>query len=182
MGATKYPLMKQETKASSAHVALLILLSWLSMLGVDLPLHGGLLAKFYLQPGPFLLPPARAFQLIPLGYLSFLLLAVLLVWLMLTLKIQGWRSGLLFGLKVGALIWGALVLGLMSISTADLWLLLGWFLGQTCELAIAGMFAGSALGGTRLRRLFIMVVLLIFLSVLVTVVLQSIGLVPTIRV
>lgn len=174
--------MKQEFTVSSGHVALLILLSWLSMLGVDFFLHGGLLAKFYIQPNPFLLSPARAFQLIPLGYLSFLLLAVLLVWLMLKLKIQGWRGGLLFGLKVGALVWGALVLGLLSISTADIWLLLGWFLGQTGELAIAGMFAGSALSGTRFRRLFIMVGLLIFVSVLVTVVLQSIGLVPTIRV
>lgn len=166
---------------SFKRVALLITLSWLSMIGVDFLLHGGLLAKFYVQPSPFLLPPERAFQLIPLGYLSFLLLAVLLVWLMLRLKIQGWRGGFLFGLKLGALVWGTMVLGLMSISTASVWLLLSWLLGQTGELAIAGMFAGSGLGGGRLTRLFSMVVVLIFFSVLVTVVLQSTGLAPTIR-
>lgn len=119
--------------------------------------------------------------MIPLGYLSFLLLAVLLVWLMLRLNIQGWRGGFLFGLKLGALVSGTMVLGLMSISTASVWLLLGWLVGQTGELAIAGMFAGSGLGGERLTRLFSMVVVLIFFSVLVTVVLQSTGLAPTIR-
>lgn len=152
------------------------------MIGVDFLLHAGLLANLYVQPSPFLLPPESAFKLIPLGYLSFVLLAVLLVWLMLKLRIQGWRGGFLFGLKLGALVWGAMVLGLMSISTASVWLLLGWFLGQTVELAIAGMFAGSGLGGVPLTRLFIMVAVLIFLSLLVTVVLQSTGLAPTIRV
>jgi hypothetical protein len=167
---------------SFKRVALIIVLSWLAMIGVDFLLHGGVLAKFYIQPSPFLLPPEKALQLIPLGYLSFLLLAVLLVWLMNRLNVQGWRAGALFGLKLGALLWGTVVLGLMSISTASVWLLLGWFLGQTGELAVAGMFAGSALGGERLKRLFIKVVILIFLSVLITVVLQSTGLAPTIRV
>jgi len=167
---------------SFKRVALLITLSWLSMIGVDFFLHAGLLARFYVQPSPFLLPPERAFQLIPLGYLSFLLIAVLLVWLMFRLKIQGWRGGFLFGLELGALVWGAMVLGLISISTASVWLLLGWLLGQTGELAIAGMFVGSGLGGERLTRLFIMVAVLIFISVLATIVLQSTGLAPAIRI
>ena len=101
---------------------------------------------------------------------------------MLRLNVRGWRGGLIFGVKLGALVWGAMVLGLMSISTASIRLLVGWFLGQTVELGIAGMFAGSGLNGARFSRLFMAVVGLIFLSALITVVLQSIGVAPALRV
>ena len=55
----------------------LTLLSWLAMIGVDFLLHAGLLASWYVEPHPFLLPPTAAFARIPLGYMSFLGLAVL---------------------------------------------------------------------------------------------------------
>jgi hypothetical protein len=174
--------MNREATVSLRRLVLLVTLCWLSLIGVDFLLHGGLLATFYLQPSPFLLPLEKAFRLIPLGYLSFLLLAILLVWLMRRLDIRGWRDGLIFGLKLGALLWGAMVLGLMSISTASVGLLVGWFFGQTVELGIAGMFAGSGLKGARPARLFMMVIVLIFLSVLITVVLQSTGIAPTVRI
>ena len=70
--------------------------AWLAILGVDLLVHGALLAEVYLQPSPFLLPPGLAFARIPIGYLSFLILVGLLVWLMVRLKTEGWRSGLVF--------------------------------------------------------------------------------------
>jgi len=152
------------------------------MIGVDFLVHGGLLAAFYVEPSPFLLPLEKAFRLIPLGYLSFLLLATLLVWLMLKLDVRGWRDGLIFGLKLGALVWGAMVLGLLSISTASVELLVGWFCGQTIEFGIAGMFAGSGLNGARLIRLFMAVIALAFLSIIITVVLQSADVAPTLRV
>jgi hypothetical protein len=152
------------------------------MIGFDFLLHGGLLATFYVQPGPFLLPLDKAFRLIPLGYLSLLLLATLLVWLMRRMDIRGWRDGLIFGVKLGALLWGGMVLGLLSISTARVGLLVGWFFGQTIELGIAGMFAGSGLNGARLIRLLIVVIGLIFLSVLITIMLQSTGIAPTLRI
>lgn len=174
--------MNQKAYASTKRLMLLVLLCWLSMIGFDFLLHGGILASFYVQPGPFLLPLEKAFRLIPLGYLSFLLLALLLVWLMHRLDIRGWRNGLIFGIKLGALIWGAMVLGLMSISTASVGLLVGWFFGQTIELGAAGMFAGSGLSGAKLSRLFIIVIGLIFLSLIVTVGLQSTGIAPTLRV
>lgn len=173
--------MNQEATVSLKRVTLLILLCWLSMIGFDFLLHGGILATFYVQPSPFLLPLEQAFRLIPLGYLSLLLLAILLVWLMLPLEVHGWRDGLIFGVKLGALVWGAMVLGLMSISTASRGLLVGWFIGQTVELGIAGLYAGSGLSGTRLSRLFMAVVGLIFLSALITIVLQSTGVAPTLR-
>jgi len=174
-------LMSREVTTSLTRAALIVTLCWLSMIGCDFLLHGGLLATFYVQPSPFLLPLKQAFRLIPLGYVSFLLLAILLVWLMLRLDVRGGRGGIIFGVKLGALIWGALVLGLMSISTASAGLLAGWFVGQTIELGVAGAFAGGALGGARLTRLFMTVIALIFFSILITIALQSLGLAPSVR-
>ena len=167
---------------SKQHVLFLTFIAWLSMLGFDFLLHAGLLAKLYLQPSPFLLPPLPAFKLIPLGYLSFLLSVVLLVWLMIRLKLAGWRQGVLFGLEMGGLMWGAFVLGLLSISTASFSLLFGWFIGQSLELAIAGAVIGSGLAGMRLRRLFGVVIVFVLLSVITTIILQSLGIVPTTRI
>jgi hypothetical protein len=132
---------------STGRIALTVLLGWLAMLGFDFFLHGGLLAGLYAQPDPFLLSPAQAFALIPVGYLSFFLLSGALTWLMVRLRVPGGREGALFGLELGALVWGALVLGLASVSTASLALLAGWFGGQVAELALAGYFVGSALAG-----------------------------------
>jgi len=141
-------------------VLLLTLIVWLSMLGFDFLWHAGLLAKLYLQPSPFLLPPLTAFTLIPVGYLSFLLLAFLLLWLMLRLNLAGWREGAIFGLELGGL----------AVS-----LLMGWFIGQTLELAIAGAVAGSGLAGMRLSRLFGVVIVFVLLSIVTTIILQSLG-------
>lgn len=152
------------------------------MLGFDFLLHAGLLAGLYAQPSPFLLPPLTAFTLIPVGYLSFLLMAVLLVWLMVRLKLAGWRQGAIFGLELGSLTWGAVMLGLLSATTASVPLLIAWFVGQTLELAIAGAVIGSGLAGTRLRRLFGVVIVFVLLSVITTIALQSLGVVPTIRI
>ena len=152
--------------------------AWLAILAVDLFVHGALLAEVYLQPSPFLLPPGLAFARIPIGYLSFLILVGLLVWLMVRLKTEGWRSGLVFGLALGALVGGAAFLGLYSITTADpVWLVVS-FIGQTVELGLAGAIVGGALGGARLGRIYLWVVLLVVVSVVATVVLQSFDIVP----
>jgi len=150
-------------------------LSWLTMLGVDFLIHGGLLASLYAQTSPFLLPPLDAFRKIPIGYLSFLFLAVLLLWLMLRIGISGWREGLLFGLKLGLLTWGALLLGLISISTAPANLMIGWWVGQSVELGIAGAVAGYGLRAERLRFLVLGVIGVVIVSVLITVILQNIS-------
>ena len=167
---------------SARRLAPIVLLGWLAMLGFDFFVHGGLLAALYLEPSPFLLAPDRAFALIPLGYLSFLLLSGTLVWLMTRLNITGGREGALFGLKLGALVWGAFILGLASVSTASLALLAGWFAGQVAELALAGYFIGSALSGSSLKSLFRNVILLVVALAITTVALQSLGIAPAMRV
>lgn len=167
---------------SKRYLLLLTSIAWLAMLGFDFLLHAGLLGGLYVHPSPFLLPLLKAFQLIPVGYLSLLLLAVLLVWLMIRLKLTGWRAGAVFGLELGGLTWGSFVLGLLSISTASVSLLMGWFIGQTLEMALAGAVVGSGLAGVRLRRLFGVVIVFVLLSVITTSILQSSGVVPTTRI
>ena len=150
-------------------------MGWISMLGVDFFLHASLLAKLYAQPSPFLLPPEDAFRLIPIGYLSFLLLDVLILWLIIRLEIAGWQRGLSFGLTIGGLIWGAMALGLLSISTASPSLMLGWFAGQSVELGVAGAVIGSGLSGTSLRKILVRVIVLILVLVVATIIMQNTG-------
>jgi hypothetical protein len=156
------------------------LLAWLGMVGFDFLLHGGLLARLYMQGSPFLLPPLDAFRLIPLGYAAFLLLAVLLVWLMRLAGVTGARSGFWFGLQLGGLAWGALVLGLASISTIPLPLAAGWWAGQTLELGVGGAIAGRALEAGLKRGLVLSVVAGVLACLVVTVALQSLGLAPAV--
>ena len=152
----------------------IVLLSWLSVIGFDFLLHASILAPLYAEPSQFLLPPDRAFALIPLGYLSFLISTVMLVWLTSRLGIDTWRHGFIFGLILGALIWGSLTLSLLSITTAGPILMLSWFLGMTIETGIAGLVAGAGFGAQKLKKLLIRVLLFTIGSVIVGVVLQSI--------
>jgi hypothetical protein len=149
-------------------------LAWLSVIGFDFLLHAGVLASLYTDPYPFLLPPERAFALIPVGYLSFLILVILVVWLMVRLEISGWKSGFTFGLQLGALIWAAVTIGLVSISTAPLMLMLGWFIGQTIESGIAGLVVGAGLGAEKLRSILIWVLLFTLGSFVLGILLQNI--------
>ena len=76
---------------------------------------------------------------------------------------------------LGALAWGSFVLGLWSISTADPALLVGWWVGQTVELAVGGHVIGSVLGGARLRTMAWRVGLVLAVGAGSAVALQTIG-------
>lgn len=158
------------------------LVAWLGLIGIDLPVHAGALARFYVESHPFLLPPEQAFARIPLGYLAYLLTAGLLVWLMIRLDVRGASAGARFGLLAGLAFWGVQVLGLVSIATAPGTLLLGWLVGQSLGVGVGGALAGAALDGTRLRRLVLVAVGIIVAGFVLTVVLQSTGLAPAVTV
>lgn len=148
------------------------------MLGVDLFLHAGVLAPLYDWDSPFLLQPQLAFVRIPAGWGALLVLAVALVWLLPRLGVRRGRDGALVAAGGGAVVWGALLIGLWSISTAPPALLAGWWLGQTAELALAGYVVGAALAGGRLRRLVLLAVVVIAIGLSSAVILQSIGYAP----
>ena len=156
----------------------LILAAWFATLGFDFLLHGGLLAHLYRGGGSFLLPAAEAFRRIPLGYASFLVLAGLAWWLCRVLDLSGWRRGFAAGSFLGAAIWGALALGLFSISTASPALLAGWWVGQSVELGIAGAVVAEGLARRDRRGVYRWVLGIVLACIALTVVLQSTGLAP----
>lgn len=158
-----------------------VLLAWLSMLAVDLVLHAGLLAGFYVEGSGFLLAPADAFVRIPAGYAAFLGLAVALVWLMGRLGTVGLLPGARLGLALGAIAWGSLVLGLWSITTASPGLLAGWWIGQSLELGVGGGVAGSLAAGASRRRVSAAVIGMLAAALAIVVILQSTGLAPAVR-
>ncbi|MGZ8438805.1 MAG: hypothetical protein ACXWXR_09750 [Candidatus Limnocylindrales bacterium] len=152
-----------------------VLLSWLAMLGVDFFLHAGLLAPLYDWDSPFLLRPEQAFLRIPIGYLGLLILAIALAWLLPRFNVGLGRDGALIAGAFGAVAWGALLLGLWSISTADPGLLAGWWVGQTVELGLGGYVIGSVHGGARVRAVAGKVGLVLVVGAISAVVLQAIG-------
>jgi len=156
--------------------------AWLLSLGFDVFLHGGLLASLYVAPSPFLLGPEDAFRRVPLGYLAFLVLTLALYWLLRRLGVRGTIAGFRRAAAAGAVVWGALVLGLYSISTATLPLLAGWWIGQTVELGLAGAVLGAAAAGVPLKRIWIVVAIAVVACVFGTIVLQSLGLAPPMKI
>ena len=159
-----------------------VLAAWMLALGVDLFLHGGLLARLYLVPSAFLLPPAEAFRRIPLGYFAFFLLTSGLAWLLQRLAVRGATTGFRVGLGAGALTWGAFLLGLASITPAAPSLLAAWWVGQTLELGLSGAVLGAAAAGVPLRRLWMRVGLVVVGFLALTILLQSLGFAPTARI
>jgi hypothetical protein len=162
--------------------ALAVAAAWVLSLGFDLLLHGGLLARLYVEPSPFLLGPGEAFRRIPLGYLAFLTLVVSLDWLLHRLRVRGPIAGFRHGTAAGAVLWGAFALGLYSISTVPPPLLAGWWIGQAVELGLAGAVLGAAAHGVPLKRIWLVVTGAVVAFVAATVVLQSLGLAPPMKV
>jgi hypothetical protein len=79
------------------------------------------------------------------------------------------------------MIWGALLLGLWSITTAPADLLLGWWVGQGLELGFAGAVLGAGVGGASLRRVWGWVGLMVLALGAVVIALQSMGLAPAVK-
>jgi hypothetical protein len=169
------------TRSGALRVIGVVGAAWILSLGFDFFLHAGILATLYLEAGPFVLRPEVAFRRIPLGYLSFLVLTLSLYWLFRRLGIRGVASGLRHGGIVGAIVWGALTMGLYSISTAALPLLAGWWIGQAVELGIAGAVLGAAAAGVSLKRIWTLVAVAVFGFLAGTIVLQNLGLAPAMR-
>jgi hypothetical protein len=170
-----------ETSGNSAAVSS-IAAAWVLSIGIDVFLHGGLLAHLYVEPSPFLLPAEDAFRRIPLGYLTFLILTSGVFWLVRRLRIRGFTAGFRLAAVAGAVVWGALVLGLYSISTASLSLLTGWWIGQTVELAFAGGVLGAVANRVPLKRIWTVVGIAVVALAAATVALQSLGISPAMKV
>jgi hypothetical protein len=157
-------------------------LCWLAMAGWDFFLHAGLLASLYVESQPFLLSPAEAFKRIPLGYLSFFVSAVMLLWLTMKVGVRGWLEGFAFGLTLGLFVQGASAIGLVSISTAHSLLLAGWFVGGAIQLGIGGIVIGDALAERRLLIVLARVIAFVVIMVTLVITMQNFGLAPAARI
>ena len=159
---------------SVAFLIRIVLLSLLAVIGFDLFLHAGILSPLYDDPGTFLLPSDTAFKLIPLGYLAFAILNVLLAWLMVRLEIQGLAAGFKFGIQMGFMIWTALGIGLASITSAPIKLLVGWVIGQTLELGLAGAILGVGFKNKNLKKLGLWCLAIFLVCAVLGIVIQNI--------
>jgi hypothetical protein len=60
-------------------------------------------------------------------------------------------------------------------------LVTGWWVGQTVELGLAGAVIGWAAQGVALRRVYVAVIGVVVLLILMTVVLQALGIAPAMQ-
>jgi len=152
----------------------LLLLSLLVVIGFDFFLHAGILSPLYRHGGELLLSPEEAFRRIPLGYLAFAVLNIMLAWLMVRMGIEGLKNGFAFGLLLGLFIWVALALGLLSITAVPSKLLVGWTAGQSVELGLGGAVIGCGLERRELRKLALWSVIIFLLLTALGILLQNI--------
>lgn len=159
-----------------------VLLAWFAMVGLDFLLHGGLLAPFYIAENAFVLSPLEAFRRIPLGYAAILLTAVLLLWLVPHFSLGNWRQAFWFGLRLGVLLIGTQMLGLVSITTIEPALAGAWFASQTTLIILGAVVVQQANEADSLRWLTIKVVIFVLVAFIIVIALQSIGLSPAVLV
>jgi hypothetical protein len=158
----------------------LTLLGWISMIGVDFLLHGGLLASIYIQKSPFLLSSLESFRRIPLGFLALLVSSGFLVWILRQSEVKGWQKGLRAGAFSGALVGAFLALGLYSISTTSIQIMVAWFAGEVLEMGVAGVVIGQGFAIEKMRGLTLTVVIGVLFLFIIVIIMQSVGLAPSI--
>jgi len=93
---------------------------------------------------------------------------------MIKIGLKGTKAGFKFGLTLGFFIWATLAIGLVSISRAPYLLLLGWVLGQTLELGLAGAILGYGFDKKNLKKISIWCISIFFVSLILSIVLQNV--------
>jgi hypothetical protein len=126
-------------------------------LALDFLGHAVLLASYWRATAQYWRPPSELFRLIPVGYASFGVYCVGLVWLLVRLA-DGSPSvggGLRFGAAAGLLYWGSFALGAFSVFAMPISAVLYWTLCGTVESAIAAAVAAWTFSAERpWRRVF----------------------------
>ena len=163
-------LVSPITRKRFVHVTLL---TWIANIGLDFLLNAGVLARVIDWKQPGLLTPTQMFQRIPLGYLSFLLTTILMVWLIARMEVRELRAGLIFGMKFGALTGAAGFLGLLSILDLKAGTLGIWSAETVLTCTLQGAIIGYGVAKANLRRLVLTVLAFFAASILVAAILQN---------
>ena len=170
------------TSTTRKRLVQVIALSWFAVIGLDFLLNAGLFAPFYRFDLPGFLSPMKMFQRIPLGYASYLVQNILLGWMMVRIGVMGGKAGAIFGAKFGVLIGGAGLLGWLSLFSYPALMLSCWAVFYALAATLAGMVIGSGLAAQRLRPMVLRLVAFFVICILCAVVMQSLGLVPAVKV
>ena len=152
------------------------LMAWLVFLMLDFLAHAGLLNALWREDLPALKPKADLFRLIPLGYLSFLILTLLIGWLYVRLFKTGGsvEQGLDFGATFGALFSLSIFLGWYSFINLPLLFLLAASLVYFLEISAVGMIYGALLSPHSIKKRIWALVVIIFLGIVSGVILQNV--------
>ena len=159
----------------------LTLVVWLAMLGLDFLLNGALFARLYQGEHAFVLAPSEAFRRIPLGYLAFLILAGGVVELVSRLRVTRLVDGVRLGLLIGAVLAATWGLGLYSIASLSAQVALAFAVVWMALAVAAGAVAAAGNGQSSLRGLALRVGAFDVVCVAIVIVLQTVGVVPTVK-
>jgi|SRR5579863_432207 len=133
----------------------ILLAMFLPTLGIDFLFNAGILAHFYLHPGPAMLPVHLLMRRIPYGYASILITVGFELWLIYRLDVRGAFAGAKFGAMVGFVMGAAGALGLFSVLPLGIDYLFGMAVCQVVEYAISGAIGGYGLGSGSVLKPFV---------------------------
>jgi hypothetical protein len=151
--------------------------AWLVFLALDFLAHAVLLNSFWAQDYQALKTKDELFRLIPFGYLSFLILTILLGWLYARLyKSDGdVKKGLAFGVFAGGLFALSNFFGWYSFLNLPPLLLLLTSLGYFVEISAIGLVFGYLLHAASIKKRIWIIVSIIVFGFFLGIVLQNIA-------
>ncbi|MCL4836998.1 MAG: hypothetical protein KJ058_03400 [Thermoanaerobaculia bacterium] len=149
--------------------------AWLSYVAVDFVTHAVVLAPWWRATGSFWLPPMQLARRIPFGYLSFVLYAGGLVWLMPRVVGERPRSSraAAYAAVVGLLVGLVQALANYSVFAMPVSALFVWPLSVTLGSVGGGLAAASVLRAPRPARRLLVVFAVALAIIVVGVVLQN---------
>ena len=150
-------------------------LSWLLLLSLDFLAHASLLRSFWAKELVALKPQKDLFLLIPAGYLSFLLLTLLLGWLYTRFNGKEGNAvkGMIFGAKFGALFALSLLLGWFSFLNLPFLFLFLVCLVYFIELVAVGFCFGYLMHPPKVKKRGWIIISVFFFLFALGIVLQN---------
>ena len=148
-------MQTSETHLTRKTLAGTLTAMFLAALGVDFLVHAGILARYYVHPGPALLTTQQLVRRIPFGYASMLLTLVFELWLLSRMGVRSSKGGAWFGAVFGTVLGVAGAIGLFSLVPLGPNYLAMVAVSQIMEYTIAGALAGSSLASGRALRVVI---------------------------
>lgn len=152
------------------------LMAWLVFLTLDFLAHAGLLKTLWAEDLPALKPKKSLFLLIPFGYLSFLILTLLIGWLYIRLSDTSGstKKGLSFGMTFGLFFAFSTFLGWYSFINLPIRFLLAASTVYFVEISAVGLVYGYLLHPQSIKRRIWGLSAFILLGLVLGIVLQNI--------